>query len=148
MTADGAITGLGSLSASSPMAAARTVDSPDDVGVFRSVLGRAVRQGDQERQVREAAEELVSIALIQPILAEMRASNNAAPPFAPGPYEKQFGSLMDAEVSRRLVKAQNFPLVDRLARDLLRVSQTTEGSSDDAGQGQSKDQDSAGTERA
>lgn len=109
----------------------RTIGAGDDPGVFRSVLGRAVAQGDEASQVRGAAEELVSIALIQPILAELRASSHAAEPFAPGPYEKQFGSLMDAELSRRLVKAQNFPLVDRLARDLLRMSQTTEGQSDE-----------------
>ena len=148
MIADATISTHGTFAAGPRIGSGRSIDSPDDAGVFRSVLGRAVQQGDKESQVRQSAEELVAIALIQPILAEMRASNDAAPPFAPGPYEKQFGSLMDAEVSRRLVKAQNFPLVDRLARDLLRKSQTTEGSSDDTGPSQPESRNSARTERA
>lgn len=107
------------------------VDDAGDVGVFRSVLGRAVLGGSEQAQARRSAEELVAIALIQPVLKGLRESSDAAPPFAPGPYEKQFGMFMDAELSRRLVKAQNFPLVDRVARDLLRMGQTTEGSPDE-----------------
>lgn len=128
--------------------ASRTTDAAGDPGVFRSVLGRAVAQGDERSKVRAAAEELVSIALIQPILAELRESNDAAPPFAPGPYEKQFGSLMDAEISRRLVKAQNFPLVDRLARDLLKMSQTTEGQGHESTETDPKADSPANTERS
>lgn len=127
MTDAGLASSIGPATARAGYPAPRGVDRAGDVGVFQSVLGRAVHRGGAQEQVRASAEELVSIALIQPILAELRDSNTAAPPFAPGPYEKQFGTLMDAEVSRRLVKAQNFPLVDRLARDLLRMTQSTEG---------------------
>lgn len=96
---------------------------------FASVIGRAqqnasapsaARRLTPERAARQAAEDFVSIALIQPILKEFRANSNAAPPFAPGPAEKQFRGFMDAATSRQIVRAQGFPLVDRLANLLLK----------------------------
>ena len=67
---------------------------------------------------REAAEELVAITLVQPILAQLRESEMAAEPFAPGEGEKRFGALYDAEIARRMVQSQSFPLVDALARQM------------------------------
>ncbi len=106
-------------------------------GVFRSVMGRAMEGATKEQEARAGAEELVAIALIQPVLAGLRESSQAAEPFAPGPYEKQFGGFVDAEIARRMVKAQNFPLVERVARDLLRMGKTTEGTPDDEQRNQS-----------
>lgn len=86
---------------------------------FAGVLARAQRStsgGESDR--RQAAEEFVAVAFIQPILKQLRESNNAAEPFAPGPAEKQFGSIMDAAVSKQIVTASNFALVDRIAQDL------------------------------
>lgn len=96
---------------------------------FASVLGRAAGdrssrggQSDPESVVaraREAAEQLVSIALVQPLLSQLRSTNHAAPPFAPSPGERQFQSLVDAQVSQGIVRAGRFPLVDRLAEVML-----------------------------
>lgn len=88
---------------------------------FASVLGRAQARPDEsvEDVARRSAEQFVSMALVQPLLKQMRESNHAAPPFAPSQGEKQFQSLMDAEVAQRMVRAAHFPLVDRLARDML-----------------------------
>lgn len=88
---------------------------------FASVLGRAQARPDEsvEEVARRSAEQFVSMALVQPLLKQMRESNHAAPPFAPSQGEKQFQSLMDAEVAQRMVRAAHFPLVDRLARDML-----------------------------
>ncbi|MBL8762797.1 MAG: hypothetical protein JNM07_00830 [Phycisphaerae bacterium] len=74
---------------------------------------------------RAAAEQFVAISLVQPILANLRETNRTAAPFAPGTGERQFGAMMDAEVSLRIARASRFPLVDRLASDLLRRSRST-----------------------
>ncbi len=95
---------------------------------FQSVIGRADERigDDPEVAARKAAEQFVSIALVQPILAEVRASNDAAEPFKPTPAEQQFGSLMDAQTAQEIVRASGFPLVERLARDLLALQQGQE----------------------
>lgn len=67
---------------------------------------------------RRAAEEFVALSLVQPVLARLRADNQAWGPFAPGAHEKQFGPLIDAEIALRMTRASNFPLVDAVARQL------------------------------
>ena len=69
---------------------------------------------------RSVAEEFVASSLIFPILKELRQSNNAWGPFAQGRHEETFGAMLDIEIASQIVRASNFPLVDRLARDLLR----------------------------
>jgi len=86
-----------------------------------SVLRRDAGEGASG--AREAAEEMVAISLVQPILSSLRESSDAAPPFAPGDAERRFGPLFDAEIARRITRASNFPLVDRLARQLLTQAQ-------------------------
>jgi len=93
---------------------------------FAELLGRQSGSGDttltHEQRASAAAEQLVSVALVQPLLAQLRASNNAAPPFAPTAAEKQMRALQDAEVARQITHAARFPLVDRLARHMLESS--------------------------
>lgn len=73
---------------------------------------------------RAAAEELVAITMIQPILASLRESNMAADPFGPGDAERRFGPMWDAAIAHRIVKARGFGLVDEVAR---RVRQQGDG---------------------
>jgi hypothetical protein len=95
---------------------------------FSEALGAAARSDaigerlnrPEEAKAREAAEKLISTTLVEPILKQLRDSNNAAPPFGATPAEKQFGSLLDHRLSQDIVKSANFPIVDRVARDLLR----------------------------
>ncbi|MEO1009327.1 MAG: hypothetical protein AAFX79_12255 [Planctomycetota bacterium] len=90
---------------------------------FASVISRdAQRQANAEAPdpARKAAEDFVSMAFLEPLLAEVRAGNNAAEPFAPGPAEKQFGALLDRVMARQIVRASRFDLVDRLEADLRR----------------------------
>lgn len=95
---------------------------------FENVL--SIFQGeagaDAEQRARGAAEEFVSVALIQPILASLRETNGAAEPFAPGDAERRFGPLWDAEIAQRISKAEQFPLVDAVARRLLQKSVASE----------------------
>lgn len=74
--------------------------------------------GDAER-ARDAAERLVSATFIEPLLAQMRESSQAAPPFAPTQAEKQLRALADTMTAQRIVRAARMPLVDRIAADLM-----------------------------
>jgi len=94
---------------------------------FASILarGRAKTGGtDDERRAaaREGAEEFVAMSLVQPLLKQLRDTGNAAAPFKPSNGELQFRSMLDAQISQRIVKAANFPLVDVVARGLMRES--------------------------
>lgn len=73
-----------------------------------------------EARAREAAESLVAVTLVQPILAQLRESSDAPPPFAPTPAERQFGALQDAALARDIVRRAQFPLVEKVARGVLR----------------------------
>lgn len=96
------------------------------LGAARRAEGIEAREGrTDEAKAREAAEMLVSTTLVEPVLKQLRESNNAAPPFGPTPAEKQFGALLDHRLSHDIVKSANFPMVDRLARDLLRNAGAT-----------------------
>ncbi|MFG0274000.1 MAG: hypothetical protein ACF8QF_02970 [Phycisphaerales bacterium] len=78
---------------------------------------------------REAAEQLVAISFIQPVLANLRESSMAADPFGPGDAERRFGHLWDAAIAQRVVKARGFGLVDAVARS---VRQQRDGAGFDA----------------
>lgn len=109
----------------------------DEQRAFRDVLGisrlkrtehagpdatpeqRARVEEARARETREAAEALVAKTFIEPILAQMRESTDAAPPFAPTQAEKQFRALADAQLAQSVVERAHLPIVDRLARDLL-----------------------------
>lgn len=104
----------------------RTIDRQRD---FSAVLSRRFdrpgQAADPEGEALDAARQLVSITLVQPLLAQLRATSTAAPPFAPTPAERQFRAMSDAHLAQEIVKAARFPLVDRLARDML--SRSTAG---------------------
>ncbi|MEQ8317360.1 MAG: hypothetical protein RIE77_07215 [Phycisphaerales bacterium] len=95
---------------------------------FSAVIARDDANPRAEGSARRAAEDFVAMAFVEPLLAQMRESTNAAPPFGPGSGEKQFGEIMDRVLSRQLVRASRFPLVDRIEADLTRQqSRATEG---------------------
>lgn len=106
--------------------ASRPALSSDDQKAFTQIMGQEiekVRGKVDPAKVREAAENFVSIALVQPVFKQLRSTNNAAPPFAPTKAEQQFQSMIDARLAQKLVKSSNWPLVDRLAQDMLKKSQ-------------------------
>jgi Rod binding domain-containing protein len=90
---------------------------------FQAALGRAKtgeRPIEPEQSARDAAEQLITQSLILPLLKQLRSTNQSAPPFAPSAGERQFGALGDAQLAQRITRASHFPLVDRLAQDLLK----------------------------
>lgn len=89
---------------------------------FSEVLSQAGGSKDgatPESEARQAAEDFVAMAFVQPVLKQLRETNHGAAPFAPGKGEQQFRALMDAEIARKVVRASDWPLVDRLAQRLL-----------------------------
>jgi Rod binding domain-containing protein len=100
--------------------------SASDQADFAAVLGRhnvgpAASASTNDSAARKAAQEFVSIALVQPILTEARETSMAAEPFAPSSAEKQLQSLQDAALAQRITSAAHFPLIDRLTRDLVKT---------------------------
>lgn len=75
--------------------------------------------GDELAQARKAAEGLVSNTFIEPILKQIRESNDAPPPFGPTDAEKQFGALLDTKVADEIVQGTNFPIVEQITQRLL-----------------------------
>lgn len=110
----------------SPFSRVHGIDADEPEVKFDAILRRVSGSEDPARRARAAAEEFVAQALVLPILKEVRESNTAPPPFGPGPYEKNIGSLFDAEIASRMVKAQRFSIVDAVARNLLRVASPSE----------------------
>lgn len=109
--------------------ASRPTLSSDDQKAFTQIMGQEVdkiRGTADPAKVREAAENFVSMALVQPVFKQLRSTNNAAPPFAPTKAEQQFQSLIDARLAQKLVKSSNWPLVDRLAQDMLKKAHGAE----------------------
>lgn len=107
---------------------------------FARILGRAtsVASGSDPKQARQAAEEFVAMSLVQPLLAQLRSSNHTAAPFAPSSGETQFQQMLDAHLAQNIVRAKQFPLVDSVARKLLKNvkgSVLQEGAVPDAGDG-------------
>ncbi|MBZ0171129.1 MAG: hypothetical protein K8E66_01990 [Phycisphaerales bacterium] len=99
---------------------------------FASILGiadRGVRDGTDNpvAQAREAAEQFVAKVFIEPALAISRESSDLPPPFGAGSGEKQFSSLMDAQRAMDLVRSSEWPIVDRLVRDMTRAEGTPGG---------------------
>ena len=93
---------------------------------FDSALRRVLGGGHKTQQTsRQAAEEFISMALVQPILAQLRETNQAADPFAPGSVEKSFGPMLDAEIAHRMVKSSGWGLVDAVTDRLERRSDST-----------------------
>lgn len=100
-----------------------SVSLSDRQRAFAGVLSRASSHpGKQtpEQEARDGAEQFIAITFLQPLLKQLRETNNAAPPFAPSAAEKQMQGMMDAQLAQHIAKAERWPLVDRVAKDLLR----------------------------
>ncbi|RMH23647.1 MAG: hypothetical protein D6693_11135 [Planctomycetota bacterium] len=108
--------------------AARVSDARAGAGgsaVRRSVTPGASFSLDADRltvptdaDARDAAEEFVAVAFIEPVLRSLRESNHAPAPFGPTAAEKSFGPLLDAQIARGIVARERYGLVDAVARGL------------------------------
>lgn len=98
-----------------PVQSGADKDKPFSLALRREVQGQTAAE-----QARSAAEEFVAGTLVLPVLSQLRQTNMAAEPFAPGHYEKSFGPILDIEIAMRMTRAQGFDLVDAVAHGLLR----------------------------
>ena len=98
------------------MSGAAEVDKTDDRD--------DAKEKTAEDRARATAERLVAVVLVQPILKQMRESNQAAEPFKPTRGEQQFQSMLDAKFAQEITQSARFPLVDRLARDMRQQMRT------------------------
>ncbi|MFT3685826.1 MAG: hypothetical protein QM783_13035 [Phycisphaerales bacterium] len=83
----------------------------------------SLNETQKAERARNAAEELVSVAFVQPILKNLRGGGvmgELPAPFGPGAGEKQFRTIADAQMARHLVHASNWGLVDSLTKKLLK----------------------------
>lgn len=117
------ISGLNFRSALNPLDALPRVPNAQNQLEFTEILGkqtsRQIGKAD-EAKIREAAESFVAMALVQPVFKQMRASNHAEAPFGPNKAEQQFQSLVDARVARHIVHKTNWPVVERVAQNMLK----------------------------
>lgn len=100
----------------------QSLATPSAIPDPRAAFFEALRgqTGDPEQEARTAAERFVANVFIEPVLKQMRESNNAAPPFGPTQADKQFGALLDRRVAEQVVRAGRFGIVDRITNDLMR----------------------------
>ena len=103
---------------------------------FAAVLGRMDPGAmTPDERAREGARQLVSTALVQPVLKSLRESNRAAAPFAPSQGERTFRAMMDTNLAQNLVKSGRWPLVDRVAQSLLRNTSQGAGAAEPSAPG-------------
>lgn len=88
---------------------------------FRAVLGQMDQRPNEspEDLARRSAENFVAIAFLQPLIKQLRDTNQAAPPFAPTEGEKTFRGLMDAQLAQNIVARGRFPIVDHVVKSML-----------------------------
>lgn len=84
---------------------------------FASAIAR-VGAGTREKQINEAAQQLVATSLVQPVLDSMMKSRFREGPFSPGPVEERFMPLLNRHLSDRIVSSANFGLVNALTDQL------------------------------
>lgn len=101
------------------LATESTGQRPVQSAAFSSFFGDAGAAASDPEQARESAEEFVAVAFIQPVLKSLRESNNAAEPFKPGPAERAFQPMLDAQIAQRIVERQDYDLVDAVTRQML-----------------------------
>lgn len=107
-------------------AGARTTGEQRSFAEIFAIDQRAPGHAGEVDQARQAAEGLVAMTLIEPLLREARESRSSEGPFGLTESEKQFGALMDARTAGRMVQAWNLPLVDQLARQMREQARTVE----------------------
>lgn len=102
-----------------PLTGPGRFDDAADVD-FKRTLEHAVSGSDARRNdARNAAEQLVATAFIQPMLATLRDATFGSEMFEPGLAEQRFGPMFDQHMADRITNAANLPLVDVIVDRLV-----------------------------
>lgn len=121
------------LSVASPASGAAAVWSAasraSDTRFERELASAQGKVDGRKEQARKAAEQLVSTALVVPLLRQMRQDPFRTELFHGGQAEETFGSQLDQIFADRTVQGANFPLVSAIEKQLLarmeRMTSTT-----------------------
>lgn len=92
---------------------------PDEAR-FRQLLASSQGGAVEQEDAREAAEQLVSTALIMPLLKEMRDQPLDSDLFGDSMAEDAFRQRLDQQFADRMVRGTNFPLVDHIYQAVSR----------------------------
>jgi hypothetical protein len=114
MRVESAQTGLSALTS-------RDAARASDQRIFASVLSKARQDAplDPVQAATEGAENLISVALVQPVISKMRESTWAAEPFKPTSGEKSFRGMLDNAFALKLVRSGNWALVEKVKERML-----------------------------
>lgn len=82
------------------------------------------RQLVKREELKAAAEQLVSTAFIQPLLAQMRDDPFKVDMFHGGRGEQIFGQQLDTLISERVTSSANFPVVDSIVNSFMPAQQS------------------------
>ena len=114
------VSGVTSAARPSPASFASTLDSAMAI----------THENVREAAAREAAAQLISSAMVLPILSSIRDSTFLeGGPLEPSPAERQFMPMLDQELADRIVRADGFTLDEVVMKGLM---QTTPGMGGDA----------------
>lgn len=116
------ISGIKAKSAISEYDARSGVPNAQNQLDFTEILGKrtAAQTKPDAAKIRETAETFVAVALVQPVFKQLRSTNHAEAPFGPNKAEQQFQSLVDAQLARKMVHKSHWPVVDKVAQNMLK----------------------------
>ncbi len=108
----------------SRISAPRVATGPRDTHYAQLINPRdtATDRADKpvEDEARQAARSLVSIGLIQPLLAQIRDDPFRSDLFHGGRGEEAFGAKLDAILAERMTQASGFNIVDAVYQKIQR----------------------------
>lgn len=115
--------GLNPVAMQAAPAAASPPQDPSGDGGFDGLMRISLERRDaqpatQEQQVRKLANQLVSVALIKPLLAQARQSPFRSELFHGGHGEQVFSEHLDTVIADRVAMRSNFDVADAIYRHL------------------------------
>lgn len=96
--------------------AAATPMLPAAGGRFADMLDDARREQQPADKTREAAQDLVSIAFLLPLLKQARQDPFRSDLFHGGQGEEIFGAQLDEKIAGRMAQSMKLPLADAVYR--------------------------------
>ncbi len=94
------------------------MNNMSDGSFYRALMNAST--GERREAAESAAKQLVSSALVMPVLESMRESNFGEDgPFSPGMVEQRFAPMLDQQLADRITGAANFGLVQQIVERYL-----------------------------
>ena len=78
------------------------------------------RLEQREAEAREAAQDMVAVTLLMPLLKQVRNDPFRSDLFHGGQGEEAFGAQLDQQIAQSMSRSMKFPLTDAITRHLTR----------------------------